>query len=74
MTLIFKLVNRVAPAYTARVQFSANRDLHDMDAAMREADLIDRRDAYRTMFIDHSCALELEMIFPWFGAAEEFGV
>jgi len=66
MSLIHTLIARVAPAYTARVQFAPNRDFHDMNAAMREADLIDKRDAVRTMFITHSCGVELSD--EWFKA------
>ena len=65
--LIRTLINRVAPAYTARVAFSPKRDFHDMQAAMREADMIDARDAMRAMFIAHSCSVELSE--PWFDAA-----
>jgi hypothetical protein len=66
MSLIHTLIARVAPAYTARVQFTPKRDFHDMQAAMREADLIDKRDNARTMFISHSCAQELSDV--WFAS------
>jgi hypothetical protein len=66
MPLIQTLIARVAPAYTARVQFSENRDFHAMQAAMREADLIDKRDAMRTMFVGHDCGVELSD--AWFAA------
>jgi hypothetical protein len=65
--LVRTLINRVVPAYTARVTFSARRDIHDLSAAMREADMIDKRDAMRTMFINHSCSIELAD--QWFAAA-----
>lgn len=59
MTLIFKLVNRVAPAYTARVAFTPRRELHLMCADIAHQTEWERRNAVRSMFIADECGAEL---------------